>query len=222
MQRSGSTFAFNVARDLLRSRGQVYQDESGEADIVQALARSEGAEHVLMKSHAACPATVTLARHGAVRTVFTARRVEDAAASWIETFGWSEAETIEHLRTWLALYARLRGAALLVPYTQLDRRPWLAAWHIAHFLCRDATPAEAICIARRHAKARVKQRADALRSGDEGVADLGFSYYDRATLFHRRHVSSLRSRRAEERLPPDQVARIRTALASDIAAAKLA
>ncbi len=221
MQRSGSTFAFNIARDLLRARGQVYQEAIGEADIAQVLARSGGAEHVLVKSHAADPMTVMLAQHGALRTICTMRHVEDAAASWIETFGWSEAETVACLRTWLALYVQVRGAALLVPYPQVDRRPWLAAWRIARFLCPDAGPGEVLRIARRHAKAQVKQRTDALQSGADGVADLGFSYYDRATLFHRRHVSSLRSRPVEERLSPDQLARIRAALATDVAAAGL-
>ena len=105
---------------------------------------------------------------------------------------------------------------------QLDRRPWLAAWRIARFLCPDVTLAEVLRIARRHAKARVKQRSDALQSGSKGVVDIGFSYYDRATFFHRRHVSSLRSYPAEKRLPSDQLARIRVALAPDITAAGLA
>ena len=142
MQRSGSTFAFNVARDVLRARGRVYQEAPAEADVVGALARAGDAEHVLVKAHEADPLTISMVWHGAVRVVCTMRRIEDAAASWMEAFGWSEAETVEYLRAWLTLYARLRGAALLVPYAQLDRRPWLAAWRIAHFLCPDATPAE--------------------------------------------------------------------------------
>ena len=221
MQRSGSTFAFNVARDVLRARGQLYQEAPAEADVAAALARAGDAEHVLIKAHTAGPLAVALTRHGAVRAICTMRRVEDAAASWIEAFGWSETETVEYLRAWLVLYAQLRAVALLVPYAQLDRRPWLAAWRIARYLCPDATPAEVLGIARRHAKARVKRQADGLQSGGARVEDIGFSYYDRATLFHRRHVSSLRSRRAEERLAPDQLARIRTALAADIAAAGL-
>ena len=189
--------------------------------MAQVLAKAGGAEHVLVKAHAADPMTVMLARHGALPTICTVRRVEDAAASWIEAFGWSEVETVEYLRAWLGLYTQIRGAALVVPYSQVDRRPWLAAWRIARFLCPDVGPGEVLRIARRHAKAQVKQRADALVRDGDGIADLGFTYYDRATFFHRRHVSSLRSRPVEERLEPDTLARIRAALAADIAAAGL-
>lgn len=222
MQRSGSTFAFNIVRDVLRARGHVHQEAPAEADTAQALARSGAAEHVLIKAHAVTPETVALARHGALRTVCTVRRVEDAAASWIETFSWSEEQTVEHLRAWLALYAQLRDVALLVPYTEVDRRPWLAAWRIARFLYPSTGLREVRRIAKRHAKTEVKRRVDALRRDTEGIEDIGFSYYDRGTFFHRRHVSSLRSRPAEERLPPGQIARIRTALAADMATAGLA
>ena len=221
MQRSGSTFAFNVARDVWRARGRVYQEAWGEVDLAGVLARAGGAEHILLKTHTPGPEAVALARHGAVRAVCTTRRVEDAAASWIETFGWSEDETVACFKDWLAFYARFEGAGLLVPYEQLDRTPWRAAWRIARYLCPDAGAAEILRTARRYAKSRVKQLADRLQQGGEDTADMGFSYYHRDTFFHRRHVSSLRSRPAEERLAPDQLGRIRAQLAAPAAAANL-
>jgi hypothetical protein len=219
MQRSGSTFAFNVARDVLLARGRVHQEVSGE--VAATLARAGGAEHVLMKAHAADALTLALARRGALRTILTVRRVEDAAASWIDTFGSSEAETVEVLRSWLALFAELRGTALVMPYAELDRRPLVAAWRIARYISADVGVIEALRIARQHGKAVVKRRMDALERDGAGVRDIGFSYYDEETYFHRRHVSSLRSRPAEERLPRDQLARISAALAPHIAAAGL-
>ena len=92
MQRSGSTFAFNVARDVLRARGRLYQEAPAEADIAGAIARAANAEHVLIKAHTANPLAVALTRRGVVRAICTTRRIEDAAASWMEAFGWSEAE----------------------------------------------------------------------------------------------------------------------------------
>lgn len=219
MQRSGSTFAFNVARDVLMARGDVHQEVSG--DVAATLSRAGGTRHVLMKAHSADAPTLALARHGAFRTIITVRRIEDAAASWIGTFGWSEAQTVEHLRAWLALYTELRDTALVVPYAELDRRPWRAAWRIGRSISPDMGVLEARRIARRHGKAAVKRRTDAMARDASDVQDIGFSYYDQATYFHRRHVSSLRSRPAEARLPPDQIARLRAALAPDIAAAGL-
>ena len=217
MQRSGSTFSFNIARDILSARGGVYQEACGDALAV--LSRAGNAKHVLLKAHFADPTTIALARYGAVRTIITVRRIQDAAASWIETFGFSEAQTIEQLGAWLTLYAQLRDQALIVPYRELDRRPWRTAWRIGRFLAADVTALEALKIARRHRKAAVKRRSDALDLDQQSVQDIGFSYYDHATFFHRRHVSTLRSRPAEVRLPLDQLARIQKALAPNIAAA---
>lgn len=73
--------------------------------------------------------------------------------------------------------------------------------------------------ARRHAKSEVKKRTETLSRDRPDVRDIGFSWYDTHTFFHRRHVSSLKSRSALERLPFEQVERIRVSLAEEIAAA---
>ncbi len=44
------------------------------------------------------------------------------------------------------------------------------------------------------------------------MRDIGFSWYDETTFFHRRHVASLDSRPAEQRLSGEQLMRIRLAL----------
>ena len=102
MPRSGSTFSFNVARELLLARGHVYQEAA--RDVAGVLQRSSGADHLLVKAHAADTATMALARHGALRTVITVRSIEDSVASWIDTFGWSDAEIVEQLKAWIQLY----------------------------------------------------------------------------------------------------------------------
>ncbi len=220
MQRSGSTFAFNVVRETLMARGQVHQEAS--SDIVGALSRAAGADHVILKGHQADRTCIDLVRQGACRTICTVRRIDDAVASWIETFGFTEDQSIVAMRDWIGLYRQVRVHALTIPYELIDHHPRRAAWRIGRYLTRDFGLREAHRIATRNGKAVVKNRMDALSRGDSGVEDVGFSFYDRNTFFHRRHVSSLVSRPAEHRLPAIQLARIRDALASDIATSGLA
>lgn len=217
MQRSGSTFSFNVLRDALLRRGSVYQEPSAAVEGALMRAEAAGAQHVLLKAHVADDALVRMVRVGAVKAVCTVRRPDDAIASWIETFGFGLEESIETMRDWLAFYARIRHAALIVPYADLDRRPVVTAWRIGRLVDPRMSVFEAWRSARRHAKAAVKERADALARADAGVTDIGFSFHEADTYFHRRHVSSLVSRRAEERLRPDQLAAIRAALAPVLA-----
>lgn len=219
MQRSGSTFVFNVARELLQARGRTHQEAT--PDVMGALERSGDATHLLLKAHSAQPPLIALARHGGMRTVITVRRVEDAAASWMETFGWSPTEAVDHLREWIALYVRLRDVALIVPYAQIERRPTWAAWRVARHLFADAGAREVARIARRYSRARVKAHVDSLDPHGQGVRDIGFSYYDEVTFFHRRHVSSLAPRPAGQRVDPERLACVLASLAPDLIAAGL-
>lgn len=212
MQRSGSTFAFNVARDILLRRGTVHQGAS--FDIPAELAAAD-CDHLLLKSHDMDELGIRLARSGAIRTICTMRRPEDAVASFMQVFGFSETDSIAMVKAWLGLYARIGSVALTLDYDLIDRHPIRAARMIGRFLFRDIGWIEAATIARRHSKRRVKAATDRLVRGDAGVHDLGYSYYDEMTFFHRNHVSALKSQSAEQRLPTDQVVRIRDALARD-------
>ena len=143
-------------------------------------------------------------------------------ASWFDTFdGLPEAAVILLMRNWLLMFRQLHGRALIVSYEQIDRRPWIAAWRIARAVCPTIGPVEVIRIARKFSKAEVKRRADQLARDAIDVTDIGFSYFDSATLFHRRHVASMVSRPAKKRLTPEQLTRIQEALAEDIKVAGL-
>jgi hypothetical protein len=209
MQRSGSTFAFNVARDVLLRRGSLYQESAFE--IAPQLEAAQGAQHVLLKAHQMDSLGLALARHGAIRVLCTIRNPEDAAASWMQTFGFSEADAIDTMQQWLSFHAKIKDVALTLPYDVIDRHPVIAARRIGRFLFPDVCWVEAWRVARRHSKRRVKAAADQLAQTDAGVKDIGFSYYDTATFFHRRHVSSLTSQPAAARLSSEQAARLREA-----------
>ena len=125
------------------------------------------------------------------------------------------------MRRWLRMYAEIRKVALKIRYTGLDRHPTLIAWRIGHHLFADFGWREARASARRYSKQAVKTMTDSLhRSGIE-VEDIGFSWYDKNTFFHRRHVSSLTSRRGKERISADRLERMRNALNADISALQI-
>jgi hypothetical protein len=209
MWRSGSTFTFNVARDVLMRRGTVHQESTTNFDT--AMKRAGHADHVLVKSHGLVD-PAALAGRAELRVICSTRRVEDAYASWVEAFCWEEDRTIAIMREWLDFYEAMRGSALTLRYRQIDRMPWLSALRIGRFIAPDVTPWEAWSIARRHAKTKVKRQVDDMRPDDPGTVDVGFSYYDNATFFHRRHVSTVRSRPAETRLDAETLTRVRAAL----------
>jgi hypothetical protein len=221
MPRSGSTFSFNVIREILQRRGRVYYEACEE--VLGPLHRSNGAEHVVIKGHNFDAPALELARAGAVHVIMTVRRMEDAMASLFEIFDTlTEEAALQTMRDWLKLYQQLRSYSKVVSYEEIDRHPWLAAWHIARAVCPSVRPTEVIRIARRFRKAEIKRQADQLILDTPGIVDRSFSYYESTTFVHRRHISRLRSRPAEERLDADRLARVRTALACDMRAAGMA
>jgi gamma-glutamylcysteine synthetase len=220
MPRSGSTFSFNVAREILSARGSVYQEACD--DVVGVVGRSDGADHVLVKTHNLDEPSLALARVGAMCIIVTVRRVEDAMASWFDAFGSvPEPTALDFMHHWICLFQHLRTKALIIPYNQIDRRPWLAVWRIARAICPIVYPSEVLAITRQLSKATVKRQTDTLPIEAPGVVDIGFSHYDARTLLHRRHVSDLKSRPAEQRLSPERLETVRAALGAAIMAAGL-
>jgi hypothetical protein len=207
MQRSGSTFSFNIVRDLVQPRGSIVQE--ARPDSLAAIARSGAADYVLLKAHAADDITIRLVELGAIKVICTIRRPEDSIASWMETFGFDLATSVAHMQDWLTMFARIRAHALVLNYRLIDLSPWLAARKIAGHICPDAGAYEVFRTARRHSKSKVKIMADALEVTGSDVEDIAFSYYDKNTFFHRRHVSTIISRPAASRIGAQTVDEIR-------------
>jgi len=85
MPRSGSTFSFNIARELLTARGTVHQASC--SDLHPVLAAAPRVDHFLMKGHWPGDATINSIISGEARAVCTVRKPEDAIASWMTAFG---------------------------------------------------------------------------------------------------------------------------------------
>ncbi len=214
MRRSGSTFSFNVVRELLSRRGTTYQEAS--ASLLSTIERSGDADHVLCKGHGADETTFRLIALGAVKIVCTVRRPEDAVASAMECFRHDLDRAVADVREWLVMFERIRDRSLIVCYEEIDTRPWDAALRIARYICPDWTTEEIDRIVKMYSKEHVIKISNKLRIDDIGVIHLPYSFYDGDTFFHRRHVSSLTSWPAAKRIGQDAVSYIRHELASYI------
>ena len=201
MQRSGSTFVFNVAREVLSRSGRVYTEPS--FSVPEVLIRSSGADHIILKSHIADDLLLSLTRHGAVKTFCTYRCVEDSVASLMDVFGYSLANSIARIRSWVRMYRHIRAFALNVPYEVVRRDPVFRY---------DAT-----ALAQKYSRERVFAASHVMDESSQQVVNMGSSIYHKVTYFHRRHVPSLRDRAASHDLPVDELNQVKTQLADEIA-----
>lgn len=198
MQRSGSTFSFNIVREVLERRGSVYQEAA--YSLLPVIANSGEADHIIQKAHDTDQATMRLLEVGAIKSICTVRKIEDAIASWMTVFGFGLSESISHMEAWLGMYRRIRHHSLTISYEEIEQHPARAAWQIAKYICPEIEVREVASTVRKFSRARVKAVTDALQLNSQGVKDLGFSYYDEKTFLHRGHVGVARGLCAEERI----------------------
>lgn len=210
MQRSGSTFSFNVVRELLSKRGHIYQEPT--PNLLSALDSATDADHVIIKAHQADQNTIRLIHLGAAKSIVTIRRPEDAIASWITTFGFDLQTSIIQYKSWIEMFDLIKKHSLIIRYEEIDKTPLRSVWKIGRFINGTVNPIEFYGIARRQSKASVKEFTDRLAVEDNDVRDIGFSFYDEKSFLHRKHISSLKSRPAAERIGIDAVREIRSAL----------
>lgn len=209
MQRSGSTFSFNVVREFLSRRGRIYQEPT--PDVFAALNAAKDADHVIIKAHQCDPMTIRLIQVKAVKSIVTIRRPEDAIASWITTFGFDLETSITHYKNWIEMFDQIKNHSLIIRYEELDKNPLYTIWRIAQYIDVAINPIELFGIRRRQSKSSIKEFTDRIAVEDDNVTNIGFSYYDKNSFLHRKHISSIISRSAADRIGAEAVEKIRSA-----------
>jgi len=199
MFRSGSTWAYNVARVLLLSRSPAtfgeYRDDVGAA----LASRDAAVAHHLIKTHTPDAVGRALIRDGACCTICTYRNPLECIASHMETFGAPFDGVLALAAEALPLleFYTMATGVLFIAYEDITARPEDVVGDIANYLGVAISAADATAVAERFSKDNVARFAARLHdhaTGKVGVPDA----WDSVTLFSSRHVRTNPS-------PPDVV-----------------
>ncbi len=205
--RSASTFSFNIVREILEGTGNVVAISDN--SVNQKLA--EDADHLIIKTHNPDQPLMELIAKKTVPYICTHRKPEDAIASWVRTFGGSVESATAIVESWLVWHARIHDRLLNICYAQIETNQLAAITKIQRLLTGHEDLAQAEKLNETYQKSALKERTDALQK-NEATTDIGFSYYDNKTFFHRRHISSNQSIAAEDEFLPNQISAIRNQL----------
>jgi hypothetical protein len=205
MIKSGSTFTFNAAREILSASGKV---ATSAADSFESWIDESKFQHFITKSHIPNAKTTEDIREGIVKSICTIRRPEDAIASFNRTFGRRIEQSTRHVCDWLGWYSSVFIHALTIEFDLIEAEPESAVMKIDKFLTGSCDRERAARIAASYEKSKLKESLDALEENSNTV-NIGFSYYDKNSFFHRRHISSLAPQSAEDCLTREQLAHIR-------------
>ena len=165
--------------------------------------------HLIIKSHGPDSVLTALINKGATPCICTYRKPEDAIVSWMNTFGVAlDDATRDLFRAWMIWHRALVFPVLNIDYEHIERRPLQAIHQIQKYLLGKIDAKEALRLRAKYDKARLKKQYEQLPESSN-TQNIGFSYYDKETFFHRRHISSLDEIAAVNALAPGQVAHIR-------------
>lgn len=206
MHRSGSTFSFNIAREILAKQGGVSVVTSDSLDV--ALASDSSTGNLIIKAHYPDPSMTGLIRKKVFYCICTTRKPEDAVASWMRTFNRDFESSVTVIGNWLEWYRRVSNYVLQINYETVDLHPLYAILKIQKYLLGRRNLVDAIRLWRKYNKKRLKKFCDALEENDSTRKTV-FGYCDRETLFHKRHISSIKSRPAQADLTYEQILHIR-------------
>ncbi|MFZ5483252.1 MAG: hypothetical protein ACOZB0_03405 [Pseudomonadota bacterium] len=182
MRGSSTIFSLNVVREGLDLRGAAASCLL-RGPLAEALAelRPEPG-HLAVMTHVPDGLANELPVKGAAKCKCTIRKSEDVVASRVDPFCISLTESVDAYRQWLAWH---QGAGRRV-------------LNIGSYVADDFKLGEPLSIWWRYCKAAVYWGTMAMDRAGKGVTDVGFSYYDGRTFFHRGHVSSLNARVARD------------------------
>lgn len=121
MPRSGSTFTFNIVRELLERRGTVYHEPHN--CILAVLERSQNTNHLIVKAHSADAITLRFLSVGAAKVICTVRKPEDAIASRMQAFGFTLDEAIVQMSEWLSMFRALPASTLFLNFEEIENHP---------------------------------------------------------------------------------------------------
>jgi hypothetical protein len=208
MIKSGSTFSFNVAREILLASGKV---STSTADCFENWTDAKRFQHFITKTHVPSRQLTNGIRSGTIKCICTIRRPEDAIASFNRTFGHNLESLIEHVDSWLNWYSMVTPHVLTVHYESIDQATPFAIAKMDDFLNGGNNGDVMARIAEKYNKSALKEKLDGLGE-DSNTVNIGFSFYERESFFHRRHISSLVSQSANDLVSEHDISRIRSAL----------
>jgi hypothetical protein len=193
MNRSGSTWSFNVVLRLLRSCDPdrrtfgIYSEDPA----VIAAAAGPRSSHVVVKRHTLDPSTSELCRTGAIKAIYTWRDPYDVVVSASRMFGFPLELSIAYLQECLRVWSfhRETNSACIVSYDTIMKRPLAGISSIAAHLAIPAEPKLVSQIAEEVSFRNVKRFSQHVdRLDPQRIVRGNGTVYDRETLLHQNHI----------------------------------
>lgn len=208
MQRSASTWSYNVCRDVARRAGLEIDPSSGQygsEDMVAKVAEGVAPNAaLLLRNHWLDPAMLDLIKRREVHAVYTVRDPRDVVASILETFGNNFKNAVRDLERSLTIMEALKAgdSALVLRFPDIMAAPERMVSAIADYLGLPIPDDDAQAIADALSRDKLRRKSTDLSPENQKIYN-GFSY-DSDTLLLDNHIRLERPADWKEHLSESQ------------------
>ena len=209
--RSASTWSFNVVREYALSRN--WSIEQLADNRVSALAPAD--VRILKFHHDPNGEALNFLKAGQAKCVVTLRSPKDSIRSMMQTFGKPFEEALQDVKSSFEFASSVKAYALMLNYETITQRSVSSTLRILlHVYGLTALLKSRSIYQKTNRKAlfREAQQVANHKGNLDHIEDLGFTYYDKRTFLHRRHVN-LTDVKAEQYLSKAQISLIEESFA---------
>lgn len=185
MPRSGSTFSFNIAREILSQR--IPTTCKVTEDIYDAITGSN-TRCLIIKNHNLNEFGINLLKIDAMKGICTIRDPYEAIESTMDIFGFDIDQSIHSFQLWVDSFNQFHEMSLIISFKNIEQSPTRTVWRISKYLGFTPSPLELYKLVKKYNKKSIMKISHEIDPRDKHVTDVGFSYYNNENLFHRRHV----------------------------------
>ena len=195
MVRSGSTWAFNVVKDLLTCKSS--SNYTNYSENIKDIIDNQLTEYdnILIKCHQVDNFGRSIISHKCAKCIYTFRPPLEAITSFMQVFNKSFDEILEYIEILLSFMEfQSQYDVLWIEYNSIEENPELVIQKIADYIGVKATRNQINLINSKLSKENISKHAENLTlkkdeySEFKNIVDVGFSYYHKDTLIHRNHI----------------------------------
>lgn len=192
MFRSGSTWSFNIVKSIIEINHEnksIFSEynESLQSTIVE---HSMEFDNLVIKCHKIDTFGKGMIKHGCTKVIYTYREPLEALTSLMQKFNFTFALALDSIKESLELmqFQKKYSNVLILSYNEIISKSESSIKKITQHLDAELTDDAIRELAIEFNKDNVKKNSNKISKSDKNTIDVGFSIYDKTSLFHKNHI----------------------------------
>lgn len=192
MYRSGSTWSFNIAKSVIKiqNKNNSIFSEYNESLQTIFLEHAPKYDNLIIKCHKVDEFGKLLIKHNCAKVIYTYREPLEAITSSMQKFNFTFSLALHNIKESLEFmqFQKRYANVLIISYSEITDRITSSIKKIAQHLDTKLIDDEIESLKIKFSKDNVKSHSDKISELNENTVNIGFSIYEKESLFHKNHI----------------------------------